>query len=288
MSAIAAANAPAYTAGSSLPTKAYSSATDAGGTSSTILQQQSVAASDSSDANNAASVVVTLSSAAKAASASSASSSAAKAASASSASGQLDFATVADNARATLDAGYQQLGKTPDMYMTYDDWKTASGGMDRRSLYAVASNEGGQFSKMEQGAAQGLMTEQLSAAMGLTNGTFQSDPAAGFKAGVAFLDSVSPEEKAGSFEWAQNRAGEQYNYELVMRGNGEQPQDLDSTDPVVKMLKSAMDALEALNDPSKKLEDMPQYQQAQNYFNASTASANVASSASASAVDKTV
>jgi hypothetical protein len=263
MSVIAATKAPAYNAGSALPGNASSSATNASGTASTILQQQTDgAASDSSRANNAPSVVVTLSSVAKAALASSAS-------------GQSDFATVANNARATLDAGYQQLGKTPDIYTSYDDWKTAFGGMDRRSLYAVASNQGGQFSKMEQDTAHELMADQQAAAMGLTSGTFQSNPAAGYKAGVAFLDSVSSEEKAGSFEWAQQRAAVQYGYESAMHQKGEEPENLDSDSPVVKMLKGAMDALKTLNDSSKKLDDMPQYKQAQDYFNASGTSANV-------------
>jgi hypothetical protein len=245
----------------SLLSNASSSATDAGSTASTILQYPKA------KANNAPSVVVTLSPAAKAASASSAS-------------GQPDFAAVANNARATLDAGYKKLSKTPDIYTNYNDWKGAFGGMDRRSLYAVASNKGGQFSKMEQGVAHEFMSDQQAAAMGLTNGTFQSDPAAGFKAGIAFFDGVSPEEKAGSFEWAQQRAAMHYGYESAMRQKGEKPENLNSDSPVVKMLKGAMDALRNLNDSSKKLEDMPQYQQAQNDFNSSGTSASV--------IDKTV
>jgi hypothetical protein len=249
----------AYNALTSLLSNAASSPTDAGGAASTILQQPTggAAAPASNDprtkTTNDPSVVVTLSSAAKAASSSAAS-------------GQEDFATVANNARARLDAGYQKLGKTPDIYTHYDDWKSAFGGMDRRSLYAVASDEGGQFSKMEQGVAHGFMSDQQAAAMGLTNGTFQSDPAAGYKAGVAFFDSVSPEEKAGSFEWAQQRAAMQYGYESAMRQKGEEPENIDSDSPVVKMLKGAMDALRSLNDASKKLEDMPQHKQAQARF----------------------
>jgi hypothetical protein len=259
MTAIAAANSSATNAVAALLSNAVSSATEAGGTVNTILQQQTggTAAPPSNDlrtkTNNDPSVVVTLSSAAMAVSSSAAS-------------GQEDFATVANNARATLDAGYQKLGKAPDIYTNYDDWKSAFGGMDRRSLYAVASNEGGQFSKMEQDTAHEFMSDQQAAAMGLTNGTFQSDPAAGYKAGVAFLDSVSPEEKAGSFEWAQQRAAGQYGYESAMRQKGEEPETLDSDSPVVKMLKGAMDALRSLNDASKKLEDMPQYKQAQTAF----------------------
>jgi hypothetical protein len=175
-----------------------------------------------------------------------------------------EFATVAKDARATLDAGYRRLGKTGDIYTSAEEWKTAFGGMDRRSLYSVASNAGGWFSKEEQGAAKYLMAQQQGAAMGLDFGAvrFQSDPAGGYKAGIAFLDSVSDEEKA-SFEWAVQRAASQYAYEVLMRRDGKEPESLDSTNPVVKMVKGALDALAATDDPSKLLEDMPQYKQAE-------------------------
>jgi hypothetical protein len=106
-------------------------------------------------------------------------------------------------------------------------------------------------------------TRQASAAMGLDNGAiqFQSDPAAGFKAGIAFLDSVSAEEKAG-FDWAAQRAAIQFSYEMIMRRDGKEPENLDSTHPIVKMIKGALDALAATGDPSKQVEDMPQYKQA--------------------------
>jgi hypothetical protein len=136
--------------------------------------------------------------------------------------------------------------------------------MGRRSLYAVASNAGGQFDKEEQGAAQYLMAQQQGAAMGLDFGAiqFQIDPAAGYKSGIEFLDSVSNEEKA-SFEWAVQRAASQYAYEVLMRRDGKEPEVLDSTNPAVKMIKGALEALAATDDPSKVLEDMPQYMQAQ-------------------------
>ena len=108
-----------------------------------------------------------------------------------------------------------------------------------------------------------VKTRRASAAMGLDNGAiqFQSDPAAGFKAGIAFLDSVSAEEKAG-FDWAVQRAAIQFSYEMIMRRDGKEPENLDSTNPIVKMVKGALDALAATGDPSKQVEDMPLYKQA--------------------------
>src|SRR5262245_40288443 len=163
-----------------------------------------------------------------------------KAKAAASSGAQKDFASVAKDARATLDAGYRTLGKTGDVYTTGEEWKVAFGGTGRRSLYAVASNEGGQVSKEEQGAAQYLMAQQQGAAMGLDADAirFQDDPAAGYKAGIAFLDGVSDEEKA-SFAWAVQRAASQYAYEVLMRRDGKEPEVLDSTNPVVKMIKGA-------------------------------------------------
>jgi hypothetical protein len=173
-------------------------------------------------------------------------------------------ASIAKDARATLDAGYRKFAKTGGVYTTAEEWKTAFGGMGRRSLYAVASNAGGQFDKEEQGAAQYLMAQQQGAAMGLDFGAiqFQIDPAAGYKSGIEFLDSVSNEEKA-SFEWAVQRAASQYAYEVLMRRDGKEPEVLDSANPAVKMIKGALEALAATDDPSKVLEDMPQYMQAQ-------------------------
>jgi hypothetical protein len=188
----------------------------------------------------------------------------AKAKSALSSGARKDFPTVAKEARATLDAGYRKLGKTDDICTTTEEWQTAFGGMDRRSLYMVVSNKGGQFSREEQGAANYLMAQQQGAAMGLDFGAirFQGDPAAGYKAGIAFLDSVSDEEKA-SFEWAVQRAASQYAYEVLMRRDGKEPENLDSTNPVVKMIKDALESVATTDDPSNQLDDMPQYIEAE-------------------------
>jgi hypothetical protein len=183
---------------------------------------------------------------------------------AASAGAKKDVAIVAENARATLDAGYRKLGKTGDVYTTAEEWKTAFGGLGRRSLYSVANNASGQFTKEEQGAAKYLMAQQQGAALGLDFGAiqFQIHPAAGYKAGIEFLDSVSDEEKA-SFEWALQRAASQYAYEVLTRRDGNEPEILDSTNPIVKMIKGALEALATTDDPSNLLEDMPQYKQAE-------------------------
>ena len=58
------------------------------------------------------------------------------------------------------------------------------------------------------------------------------------------------------------RAAIQFSYEMIMRRDGREPENLDSTNPIVKMIKGALDALAATGDPSKQVEDMPLYKQA--------------------------
>ena len=176
-----------------------------------------------------------------------------------------DFPTVARNARTTVDADYAKLGMTTgDIYTTFSRWQTIFGTLDRRSLYAIASNAGTQFTAVERDAAKSFMTSQESAAMGIADG-MPRDPTAAFKAAIDFLDGVSPEEKA-SFDWAKERASAQFNYELSMQRDGGVPDKVDSENPIVKMILSGLNALKALGDPSRQLEDMPQYRQAQQYF----------------------
>ena len=103
-----------------------------------------------------------------------------------------DFATVAKDARAALDAVYQQRGKAMDMHTSGKDWEAAFQGMDRRALYAIASNAGGQFSKDEQGAAAFLMGKQVEQAQGIDSAipagiaAFQGNLANAMKAGAKF------------------------------------------------------------------------------------------------------
>lgn len=76
-------------------------------------------------------------------------------------SGNFDFATVGKNARTVLDAGIADYGQTPGTQTTEQQWIKIFNGMDRRSLYSVASNQGGQFTAQEQSVAKSLMDNQL-------------------------------------------------------------------------------------------------------------------------------
>lgn len=177
--------------------------------------------------------------------------------------GRKDFATVAKDARASLDAGYQKIGKTTgDIRTTFNEWKTAFGELDRRSLYAIASNEGDHFSDVERSAAQSIMDDQVNTAMGFDNPANAAHPTAAMsRSEVRFLDGVSDEEKA-SLGWAKRRAAAQFSYESLSSQEGQTPEKLDSDNPLVKLIKGGLDRLKQMDDPSQKLEDTPQYKQA--------------------------
>ncbi|CAO3362007.1 hypothetical protein [Azospirillum palustre] len=165
-----------------------------------------------------------------------------------------NFATVAKDARAALDAVYQQRGKAMDMHSSGKDWEAAFQGMDRRALYAVASNAGGQFSKDEQGAADFLMGQQVERAQGIDSANpasiaaFQGNMANAMKAGAKFLDTVSDEEKQ-SVSWAMSRASMQHSHEMLSARDGQPAENLDSDNPLVKVIKAALSA--AKGDPAR-------------------------------------
>jgi hypothetical protein len=132
------------------------------------------------------------------------------------------------------------------------DFHTAMGELDRRALHAVSSNQGGHFTKEEQDIAQSIMVQQQGWAMGLGGGPtrlvegapdrFAGDHAARFKAGVQWLDGVSNDEKS-SVTWAMSRAAAQTSYEWAMEGRGEPAENLDSTNPLVKLIRAALETM---------------------------------------------
>jgi hypothetical protein len=179
---------------------------------------------------------------------------------------QKSFAQVATDARATINANYAALKSEgrPFDYRTSSaqDWDKVFGSLDRRSLYAVASNSGGAFSEDEQKVAQSYMSRQQGEAM-MAADPLGTDVAARYKAGIAFLDSVSDEEKT-SMNWAVQRAATQFGYEITMRQEGKTPDDLDSGNPLVNMIKAAMESVKdqapraiATGEYVKDLKDMP-------------------------------
>lgn len=123
----------------------------------------------------------------------------------------LSFADVATDARKRMDDKYALMKNSGKPYVGTDtDRNSLLGDLDRRSLYAVATNEGGKFSDDEQAAAKGLMRQQERLASGYYSGPvdqqkyftdpYANDPIGRAKAALAFLDNMSTEEKAAP-EW---------------------------------------------------------------------------------------
>jgi hypothetical protein len=129
---------------------------------------------------------------------------------ASSSKGQ-SFPEVATDARKRIDDKYALMKSSGKPFDGTDtDRNSLLGDLDRRSLYAVATNEGGQFSTDEQGAAKGLMRQQERLATGYYSGPadqqkyftdpYATDPVGRAKAALTFLDNMGTEEKAAP-EW---------------------------------------------------------------------------------------
>jgi hypothetical protein len=152
------------------------------------------------------------------------------------------------DARATLNANYASMkaAGTPINYdtATQKDLDSAFKGLDRRSLFAIASNSQNLFSSQEQNWAQTVMSNQEASAMGLGQPTvFIQNPSAGFLTGIQFMNSVSPEEKA-SMNWKVSMASLQWSYEQTYSENnpGKTPQSFNNTDPVVELLVKAINS----------------------------------------------
>ncbi|WP_288096678.1 hypothetical protein [Pseudomonas sp.] len=116
------------------------------------------------------------------------------------------FEEVATDARQRMDQKYAQMNAGDKPYSgSVEDRNALMGDLDRRSLNAVATNEGGLFSKDEQDTARGLMQQQARLASGHYSGPddqkknwkdpFANDPVGRAKAALNFLENMSPEEK---------------------------------------------------------------------------------------------
>ena len=159
-------------------------------------------------------------------------------------SASLPFATVGQNARTVLDAGIAAYGATPDDSTSAKDWTTIFGGMDRRSLFAVASNQGGQFSAVEQTAAKALMSQQVTDAGTVNSSDPVSTQLAGYAKRIDLLSNVSPEEKQTA-SWAYAFAAAKTNANMI-DFDSRMPQTDSSSSPLVSVLMGAMNNAQTL------------------------------------------
>ena len=169
------------------------------------------------------------------------------------------FDEVAQAARENMDSKYQQMRESGEPYGTDNfegkEWYSLMGDLDRRALYAVASNEGGHFSKEEQTTAKDIMLGQQGMAMGLYNGptrldgnfttpqaTSTADHMRKYAAGVRYMDQVSMEEKATSIDWAHQRGSMQHNYERLSRDSGIITQNYNIDHPLANLILGALES----------------------------------------------
>lgn len=182
------------------------------------------------------------------------------------------FAEVAADARKRMDEKYALMTASGKPYTGSDEDRNAlMGDLDRRSLNAVATNQGGKFTAQEQASAQALMRQQARLATGYYSGPadqqknwkdpFINDPFGRATAALAFMDNMSPEEKAtpewltqhlsleaalnqsGGTDPAEKKTGHFHNLAEILAGivtdgsDSEQSSSAKNADPSAEILK---------------------------------------------------
>ena len=110
-------------------------------------------------------------------------------------------------------------------------------GLDRRSLYAIASNKGGKFSMEEQVVATLQMKSNRDASLSASASAMRvtGDYAGLYKAALANLEAAGPEEK-GMAQWTKDKAALTAGLKQATDKPGVQPTGIDG-DPVAAYLK---------------------------------------------------
>lgn len=196
---------------------ATGAATTAASTTTTSAQADTAAAAKSSGS----SVNVTLSAAAQAALAA-----------------QTDTRTT-DAVVASARSGLDKLLSDAKASSALKDGKATINvsGLDRRSLYAIASNKGGKFSIEEQVVATLQMKSNRDASLSASASAMRvtGDYAGLYKAALANLEAAGPEEKAMG-QWAKDKAALTEGLKQAQDKPGVQPTGIDG-DPVAAYLK---------------------------------------------------
>lgn len=146
-----------------------------------------------------------------------------------------DFATVVGNARRSLDNLYAAANvKGP---LGNDGKPTVDlSQLDRRSLFAIATNSGGKFTTDEQGVASDELKTRFDDALApaAVAASMTNNYTVVYKAALNHLDGASTEEKATS-TWAAQYAAVQKGYQAVQQKPDTIPSGIPS-DPVAAYL----------------------------------------------------
>lgn len=160
--------------------------------------------------------------------------------------GEQDFTTVTANARRSLDDLYAAAGVSvplaggkPTIDVT---------GLDRRALFAIASNSMGKFTADEQTVADDGLQRRFDAAIGpkATAADLVGAYGALYKAGLDYLDGMSAEEKATP-GWGLQRAALAQGYDATRLNPNVLPSGIDN-DPIADYL-ARRDQASAPPDP---------------------------------------
>ncbi len=142
-----------------------------------------------------------------------------------------DFTTVTNDARSALDKLYAATKVTGPLD---SDGKTTIdlSSLDRRSLFAIATNNGGKFTPDEQKVASGELTNRFNVALAPAAAatSMTKNYTVVYKAALDYLDGASAEEKATT-TWAAQRAAVQKGYDAAKQNPSTAPTGI-SGDPV--------------------------------------------------------
>jgi hypothetical protein len=146
-----------------------------------------------------------------------------------------DYSVVTSEVRTTLDGLYAAAkvkGPLDDAGQPTVDLSS----LDRRSLFAVATNNGGKFTSDEQSIAAYELDNRFNAALAPATATAQltGDFSGIYKAAATYLDSASGEEKATA-AWAAKRDAVQKGVQATQQDPTKAPSGI-ANDPVAAYL----------------------------------------------------
>lgn len=142
-----------------------------------------------------------------------------------------DFTTVTNDARATLDKLYAAAKVTGPLGSDGETTVDLSS-LDRRSLFAIATNNGGKFTPDEQKVASTELTDRFNTALAPAAAatSMTKNYTVVYKAALDYLDGASGEEKATA-TWAAQRAAVQKGYDAAKQKPDTAPSGI-TGDPV--------------------------------------------------------
>lgn len=145
------------------------------------------------------------------------------------------IAAVITETRTALD-GLYTAAKVKGPYDASGKLTVDLAALDRRALFAIATNNGGGFSADEQKAASAELAQRFNAAMAPAAGTAKltGNFAGLYKAAADYLDAAGPEEKATAL-WAAQRDAVAKGLQATQQTPDKAPSDI-ANDPVAAYL----------------------------------------------------